>query len=168
SGHAPGSASCRYSIANDSWLNVCASFFGALLSQPIGSSAMRFFPTSAQQRSCCTCPVTILQPSSARSVRKRPSSVKAPMAKFQPPLVDTSAQPSITVQFLIVHGATGSAQKATAKVSCLSMVSQSNFIVNNSNGRHKSDEGRTNVASPSTKPKAAGPRHPENLSAARN
>src|SRR5687768_8561602 len=90
------------------------------------------------------------------------------MAKFHPPLVDTSAQPSMTLQFLSVHGSTGNRQQASATASCLAIPSQSSFKQNRSNGRHNSDEGRTNVASPSTKPKTTGPHHPENLSPARN
>ena len=70
---------------------------------------------SRQQASCCTCPVTTAQPSVACSVSKRPvARANEPMARFQPPLVETNAQRSITRQLRAVQGSTGRIAQAVA------------------------------------------------------
>jgi hypothetical protein len=59
--------------------------------------------------------VTTAQPSVERSVSNRPVALaNEPMARFQPPFVETSVQRSMTRQLRIVHGKTGTNAQAVA------------------------------------------------------
>src|SRR5262249_7612103 len=87
---------------------------------------------------------------------KRPVSVSAPMARFQPPLVDTNAQPSILTQFRIDQGKT----KQTARTVIAAMRAPDShdgrrLLMRSKSGAASKSDGRTKVAKRSDKPTRA-------------
>src|SRR5688572_29666593 len=120
---------------------------------------MRLRPTSPQQRSCETCPGPG-QPNLALNGPKRPVSVMAPIARFHPPLVDTSAQPSITRQLRNVQGKIVSSATSAATAPNSTFLRQLPRKIASNHGPASNAGGRTKVPKPSTKPDSTAPNLP--------
>src|SRR5690606_4369760 len=76
---------------------------------------------------------------------------------FQPPFVDTKAQPSMTWQLRHVHGLRVASVTATATADRTARARHEPGHTKNRNGAANRAVGRTNVPKPSANPEATGP-----------